>query len=139
MSIWQKLVTNNFYIYNTYIHTHTYIRTFMIHKYLDLISYICNSYCFMITVIFVLDCVIRFHENKLFEIVISILRNGLLKACARFIIERSKIRKKQHAFKSVHFGCRMVLFYTIWEKSSFPYSVEKKYIYIMWFICNRTE
>ena len=51
------------------------------------------------------------------EIVISMSRNGLLKACARFIIERSEIRKKQHAFKSVHFECRMVLFYTIWEKS----------------------
>ena len=34
------------------------------------------------------------------KIVISISRNGLLKACARFIIERSEIRKKQHAFKS---------------------------------------
>ena len=59
------------------------------------------------------------------EIVISISRNGHLKSCARFIIERSEIRKKQHAFKSVHFECRMVLFYTIWEKSrlkltSFP-------------------
>ena len=27
-----------------------------------------------------------------------------------------EIRKKQHDFKSVHFECRMVLFYTIWEK-----------------------
>ena len=44
------------------------------------------------------------------EIVISISRNGLLKACARFIIERSEIRKEQHAFKSVYFECRMVLF-----------------------------
>ena len=68
------------------------------------------------------------------EIVISISRNGLLKACARFIIERSEIRKKQHAFKSVHFECRMVIFYTIWEKSrlqstSFPQSVENKKLY----------
>ena len=53
----------------------------------------------------------------LIEIVISISRNGLLKACARFIIEQSEIRKKQHAFKNVHFECRMVLFYTIWKKS----------------------
>ena len=44
------------------------------------------------------------------EIVISISRSGLLKSCARFIIERSEIRKKQHDFKSVHFECRMVLF-----------------------------
>ena len=43
-------------------------------------------------------------------------RNGLLKLCARFINERSEIRKKQHDFKSVHFECRMVLFYTIWKK-----------------------
>ena len=50
-------------------------------------------------------------------IVISISRNGLLKSCARFVIERSEIRKKQHDFKSVHFECRMVLFYMIWEKS----------------------
>ena len=42
--------------------------------------------------------------------VISISRNGLLKSCARFVIERSEIRKKQHDFKSVHFECRMVLF-----------------------------
>ena len=51
------------------------------------------------------------------EIVISISRNGLLKSCARFVIERSEIRKKQNDFKSVHFECRIVLFYTIWEKS----------------------
>ena len=50
-------------------------------------------------------------------LVISISRNGLLKSCARFVIERSEIRKKQHDFKSVHFECRMVLFYMIWEKS----------------------
>ena len=43
--------------------------------------------------------------------VISISRNGLLKSCARFVIERSEIRKKQHDFKCVHFECRMVLFY----------------------------
>ena len=49
--------------------------------------------------------------------VISISRNGHLKSCARFIIERSEIRKKQHDFKCVHFECRMVLFYMIWEKS----------------------
>ena len=57
---------------------------------------------------------------NLFEyqvIVISISRNGLLKSCARFDIERSEIRKTQHDFKSVHFECRMVLFYMIWEKS----------------------
>ena len=51
------------------------------------------------------------------ETVISISRNGLLKSCARFVIERSEIRKKLHDFKSVHFECRMVLFYMIWEKS----------------------
>ena len=51
------------------------------------------------------------------EMIISISRSGLLKSCARFIIERSEIRKKQHDFKCVHFECRMVLFYTIWEKS----------------------
>ena len=50
-------------------------------------------------------------------IVISISRNRLLKSCARFVIERSEIRKKQHDFKSAHFECRMVLFYMIWEKS----------------------
>ena len=49
--------------------------------------------------------------------VISISRNGLLKSCARFIIERSETRKKQHDFKSVHFECRLVLFYMILEKS----------------------
>ena len=32
----------------------------------------------------------------------SISRNGLLKSCARLVIERSEIRKKQHDFKSVH-------------------------------------
>ena len=36
-------------------------------------------------------------------------RNGLLLACARFIIEQGEIRKKQNAFKSVNFECRMVL------------------------------
>ena len=51
------------------------------------------------------------------EIVISISINGHLKSCARFIIERSEIRKKQHDFKCVHIECRMVLFYTIWRKS----------------------
>ena len=76
--------------------------------------------------------------NKIFVGILTLFfeshlisRNGLLKACARFIIERSEIRKKQHAFKSVHFECRMVLFYTIWEKSRlqsafFPQSVEKE-------------
>ena len=44
------------------------------------------------------------------EIVISTSRNGLLKLCARFIIERSEIRKKQHDFKSVHFEFKKVLF-----------------------------
>ena len=38
----------------------------------------------------------------------EISRNGLLKACARFIIEWREIIKKQYAFKSVHFECRMV-------------------------------
>ena len=52
-----------------------------------------------------------------YKLVISISRNGLLKSYARFVIERSEIRKKQHDFKSVHFECRMVLFYMIWEKS----------------------
>ena len=51
------------------------------------------------------------------EIIISIPRSRLLKSFARFIIERSEIRKKQNDFKSVHFDCRMVLFYMIWEKS----------------------
>ena len=37
------------------------------------------------------------------NIVIFTSRNGLLKACARFIIERSEIRKKQHDFECVHF------------------------------------
>ena len=50
-------------------------------------------------------------------IVISIPRSGLLKSGARFIIEQSDIKKKQHDFKCVHFECRMVLFYMIWEKS----------------------
>ena len=51
------------------------------------------------------------------EIVISISRNGLLKSCARFFIERSETRKKQHDFKSVHFESRMVLFlYVMGEK-----------------------
>ena len=50
-------------------------------------------------------------------IVISISRSGLLKSGARFIIERSEIKKTQHDFKCVHFECRMVLFYTIWKKS----------------------
>ena len=74
------------------------------------------------------DVVLPWSENIPFEsqniskikteiTVISISRNGLLKSCARFVIERSEIRKKQHDFKSVHFECRMVLFYMIWEKS----------------------
>ena len=42
-------------------------------------------------------------------IVISISRNGLLKSCARFVIERSEIRKKKYDFKSVHFECTKVL------------------------------
>ena len=56
-------------------------------------------------------------SEKCIEMIISISRSGLLKSCARFIIERSEIRKKPHDFKSVHFECRMVLFYMIWEKS----------------------
>ena len=57
-----------------------------------------------------------YHQSKLwggvfyFGIVIYISRNGLLKSCARFVIERSEIRKNQHDFKSVHFECyRIVL------------------------------
>ena len=51
-------------------------------------------------------------------LVISISRNGHLKSCARSVIERSEIRKKQHDFKSVHFEYRMVLFlYDMGEKS----------------------
>ena len=42
-------------------------------------------------------------------IVISILRNGHLKSCARFIIERSEIRKKQHDIKNVHFESKPFL------------------------------
>ena len=53
----------------------------------------------------------RINQAKV-RIVIFISRNGLLKSCARFIVERSEIRKRQHDFKSVHFECRMVLFYT---------------------------
>ena len=54
------------------------------------------------------------------EIVISISRSGLLKSCARFIIEQSEIRKKKTDFKSVHFECRMVLFLNdMGEKSTF--------------------
>ena len=55
--------------------------------------------------------------SKCLEMIISISRSGLLKSCARFIIERSEIRKKQHDFKSVHFEYRMVLFYMTWKKS----------------------
>ena len=58
-----------------------------------------------------------FASSGVILMIISISRSGLLKSCARFIIERSEIRKKQHDFKSVHFECRMVLFYMIWEKS----------------------
>ena len=67
-------------------------------------------------------------------IVISILsRNGLLKAWAWFIIVRSEIRKKQHAFKSVNFECRMVLFYTIWEKCRlFSIECRKNYLTLHW-------
>ncbi len=43
--------------------------------------------------------------NRKIKIVISISRNGHLKSCVRFVIERSEIRKKQHDFKSVHFEC----------------------------------
>ena len=50
--------------------------------------------------------------------VISISRNGLLKAYAWFFIERSEIRKKQRDFKSVPFEFRMVPFY-MGEKSTF--------------------
>ena len=52
------------------------------------------------------------------EIVISISRNGLLKSCARFVIQRSEIRKKQHDFKSVHFECRMAPFLHDMEEKS---------------------
>ena len=53
------------------------------------------------------------------KIFISILRNRLLKACAKFIIERSEIRKKQYAFKSVHFECRMVFTKIFRKKEAF--------------------
>ena len=36
--------------------------------------------------------------------------------CATFYIKLSEIWNNQRDFKSVHFECRMVLFYTIWEK-----------------------
>ena len=49
-------------------------------------------------------------EKKLNRNSYFYIRNGHLKSCAMFIIERSEIRKKQHYFKSVHFECRMVLF-----------------------------
>ena len=58
------------------------------------------------------------------KIVISISRNGLLKSCARIGIEPSKIRKKQNAFKSVHFECRMVLFTRYGRKVEF-FSMER--------------
>ena len=52
----------------------------------------------------------NFYKTKVTEyLVISMSRNGLLLACARFIIEQGEIRKKQNAFKSVNFECRMVL------------------------------
>ena len=70
----------------------------------------------MIELYFCIDDFLIFRIFRL-EIVISISRSGLLKSYARFIIERSEIRKKQHDFKSVHFECRMILFYLIWEKS----------------------
>ena len=38
-----------------------------------------------------------------YEIVISISRNEILKSCARFIYERSELKKKQHDFKSARF------------------------------------
>ena len=41
----------------------------------------------------------QFVTGKIMLIVISISRNGHLKSCARFIIEPSEIRKKQHNFK----------------------------------------
>ena len=63
-------------------------------------------------------------------LVVSTSRSGLLKSCTSFPIKRSEIRKKLHDFKCVHFECRMVLFYMIWEKSRlqstfFPQNVEK--------------
>ena len=56
------------------------------------------------------------------DIVISISRNRL----SRFIIERSDITKKQYAFKSVHFECRIVLFWRYGGKVDFNrnFSVE---------------
>ena len=62
-----------------------------------------------------------------YPVVISISRNGLLKSCARFVIERSEIRKKQHDFKSVHFECRMVL-----QSTFFPQNVEKAIFFIFY-------
>ena len=52
------------------------------------------------------------------EMIISISISGHLTSCARFIIERSEIRKKQHVFKSVHFECWMVFLHDMGEKST---------------------
>ena len=47
--------------------------------------------------------ILQKHEGKILEIiVISISRNGLLKSCARLIIERSEIRNKQHDFSTFY-------------------------------------
>ena len=61
----------------------------------------------------------KFVKSEVTVLVISILRNGLLKSYVRFTIAQSKIRKKQQTLKVFIFECRMVLFYTIWKKSQF--------------------
>ena len=42
------------------------------------------------------------------QMIISIPKDGLLKSCARFFIDRSEIRKKRHDFESAHFKCKIV-------------------------------
>ena len=61
----------------------------------------------------------KFVKSEVTVLVISILRNGLLKSYVRFTIAQSKIWKKQQTLKVFIFECRMVLFYTIWKKSQF--------------------
>ena len=60
------------------------------------------------------------------ETVISISRNGLLKSCARFVIERSEIRKTQHDFKSVHFQCRIYIRVTLDMRNHKPTTTYQK-------------
>ena len=68
--------------------------------------------------------IIKFFKD--YQVVISISRSGLLKSCARFIIERSEIRKKQYDFKSVHFECRNGFLHDM----DFPQNAEKNIIII---------